>query len=64
LTDRLFTGQTLDGVGGLYFYGARYCDPAIGRFCQPDPTVPDYANPQALNRYSYVVNNPLTYVDP
>ena len=31
---------------------------------QPDTIVPDYKNPQALNRYSYVLNNPLRYTDP
>ncbi|MCL5264634.1 MAG: hypothetical protein M1343_05495 [Chloroflexi bacterium] len=35
-TDRLFTGQTLDG-DGLYQVGSRQYDPAIGRFLQPDP---------------------------
>lgn len=64
LTDRLFTGQTWDAVGGLYFYCARYYDPAIGRFCQPDTILPNYANPQSLNRYSYTLNNPLRYTDP
>ncbi|WP_347243018.1 hypothetical protein, partial [Thermogutta sp.] len=31
---------------------------------QPDPLVPEPGNPQALNRYVYVTNNPLRYVDP
>jgi hypothetical protein len=29
-----------------------------------DTIVPSYANPQSLNRYSYVLNNPLRYTDP
>lgn len=62
-TDKLFTGQRLDGTG-LYYYGARYYDPEIGRFISPDSIVQSYANPQSLNRYSYVLNNPLKYVDP
>ncbi|GEM_PF-2888588 len=62
-TDRLFTGQRLDSTG-LYYYGARYYDPTIGRFISPDPIVQNYVNPQALNRYSYVFNNPLKYTDP
>jgi RHS repeat-associated protein len=62
-TDRLFTGQRLDGTG-LYFYNARYYDPEIGRFISPDIYVQDFTNPQSLNRYSYVLNNPLKYTDP
>jgi hypothetical protein len=31
----------------------------INRFLQPDSIIPDYTNPQALNRYSYVTNRPL-----
>jgi hypothetical protein len=33
-------------------------------FTQPDPFIPDPGNPQDLNRYSYVRNNPLKYTDP
>jgi RHS repeat-associated protein len=62
-TDKLFTGQRLDGTG-LYYYGARYYDPTIGRFISADPMVKSLANPQAFNRYSYVLNNPLKHVDP
>lgn len=62
-TDIQFTGQRLDATD-LYYYGARYYDPSIGRFISPDPIVQDPANPQSLNRYSYVMNNPLKYVDP
>jgi RHS repeat-associated protein len=65
--DKLFTGQRRDiSTAGseLYYYGARYYDPQIGRFINADPIVPDWMNPQALNRYSYVLNNPLKYTDP
>ncbi len=62
-TNKLYTGQRLDGTG-LYFYNARYYDAAIGRFISPDTIVPEFANPQALNRYAYVYNNPLKYTDP
>jgi len=59
-----FTGQRLDGDTGLLYYGARYYDPALGMFLSPDTLVPEPGNPQALNRYSYVYNNPLRYTDP
>jgi RHS repeat-associated protein len=63
-TDYTFTGQKLDESTGLMYYGARYYDAALGRFVQADTIVPEPGNPQALNRYSYVLNNPLRYVDP
>lgn len=44
--------------------GARYYNPRLGRWIQPDTIVPDAGNPQALNRYSYVYNNPTQYIDP
>ena len=44
--------------------GARWYDPALGRWLSPDTIVPDFANPQSLNRFSYVRNNPLKFVDP
>ncbi|MGH2543334.1 MAG: RHS repeat-associated core domain-containing protein, partial [Ardenticatenaceae bacterium] len=63
-TRRRFTGQTLDFETGLYYYGARYYDPALGRFYQPDSIVPEPGDPQSLNRFAYAFNNPLRYTDP
>jgi len=63
-TDRQFTGQRREIGLGLYDYGARRYDPALGRFIQADTIVPQPGNPQALNRYSYVLGNPLRYTDP
>ena len=48
---------------GLYDYGARFYDPLLGRFISADTIVPQPGNPQSLNRYAYVNNNPLTYID-
>jgi len=62
-TDFTFTGQRVEGFG-LYDYRARWYDPALGRFVSADTVVPEPGNPQALNRYAYVTNNPLRYTDP
>ena len=63
-TDYGFTGQRLDSSSALMYYGARYYDPALGRFIQADTIVPSIGNPQTLNRYAYVNNNPLKHTDP
>ena len=63
-TDKLFTGQREITGLGIYHYNARFYSPKIGRFLSPDTIVPGAANPQAWNRYSYVLNNPLKYTDP
>ena len=65
-TDRHYTGQRSfeASLGSLYHYQARWFSPVLGRFLSPDPLVPNPANPQNLNRYSYVSNNPLKYTDP
>jgi RHS repeat-associated protein len=53
-----FTGKELDATG-LFYFGARYYDPALGRFITPDPIDVPGQNP-----YVYCYNNPLAYVDP
>jgi len=63
-TDRRFTGQREETGLGCYDYGARPYAPALGRFLQADTLVPEPANPQSLNRYSYTLGNPLRYTDP
>jgi len=65
-TDRRFTGQRSEEatLGSLYDYGARFYSPVVGRFLSADTIVPGAGNPQAWNRYSYTVNNPLKYTDP
>lgn len=63
-TNYRYTGKELDAETGLYYYGARYYDPMIGRFISADSIVSDYYDPQDLNRYAYARNNPMKYVDP
>jgi RHS repeat-associated protein len=63
-TSYRFTGQREDATIGLYFYNARFYDPALGRFISADTIVPSPGNPQSLNRYSYCLGNPVKYTDP
>ena len=59
-----FTGKEEDPETSLYYYGARYYDPQLGRFISADTVVQAPNDPQTLNRYSYCRNNPLSYTDP
>jgi hypothetical protein len=43
---------------------ARYYDPTVGRFTSADSIVPSAMDPQSLNRYAYVRNNPEVLTDP
>lgn len=61
--DYLFTGKEED-VSELYYFGARYYDPTLGRFISRDPIRGVMSDPRSLNRYTYVLNNPLKYRDP
>jgi RHS repeat-associated protein len=63
-TDYRFTGQRSDGYIKLTVMGARWYDGQLGRWISPDPIIPDPANPQSFNRYSYVGNRPLNRTDP
>lgn len=59
---KLYTGQFGD-MTGQYYYGARYYKPGTAQFIQPDSVIPDIYDPQMLNRYAYVRNNPYSYTD-
>lgn len=62
--DRGFTGHEHYDLFDLVDMNGRIYDPVIGRFISPDPYIQDITNLQSLNRYSYVMNNPLSYTDP
>jgi len=66
-----FTGREHDSETNNDYFGARYYSSTFGRFLTPDwsatPEAIPYAvmgNPQTLNLYSYVENNPITGIDP
>ncbi len=65
-TDRRFTGQRKEdgSLGSLYDFQARMYSPELNRWLSPDTIVPDPTNPQSLNRYTFVLENPLRYTDP
>jgi RHS repeat-associated protein len=66
-TAKRFTGKERDNETNLDYFGARYYRANIGRFTTPDPayTLQDnLVDPQKWNRYAYVRNNPLRYIDP
>jgi RHS repeat-associated protein len=59
-----FTGhEHLDNVELIHMNGRVY-DPLLGRFISADPFVPRPHDGQGLNRYGYVLNNPLAFTDP
>jgi RHS repeat-associated protein len=64
--DQKFTGQERDDERGFDFFQARYFYGIQGRFNSADPgnAGADPSNPQSWNGYSYVLNNPLSLVDP
>jgi RHS repeat-associated protein len=59
-----FTGKERDSESGLDNFGARYLGSSLGRFMSPDPMGGQQDDPQSLNRYAYVRNNPLKLTDP
>ncbi|NMO20009.1 hypothetical protein HPC49_21990 [Pyxidicoccus fallax] len=59
-----FTGHEHDEEVGLINMQGRMYDPRLGRFLSPDPLMVGPRVSQMLNRYSYVLNNPLRYTDP
>jgi RHS repeat-associated protein len=60
---RQFTGQERDGESGNDYFGARYYWSGAGRWLGADPVLGDLYNPQRLNRYAYVLNDPVNYID-
>jgi len=65
-----FTGKERDAESGLDYFHARYLTSDLGRFMTPDwadkPTAVPYAqygDPQSLNLYTYVLNNPNSGID-
>ena len=58
-SDRGFTGQRELSQAGFADFNARWFDTSLGGFASPDSLIPDPFSPPSLNRYGYVLNNPL-----
>jgi RHS repeat-associated protein len=61
---RWYTGHPHDNATGLTYMGARWYDPAVGRFMSVDPKAFIESNLHSFNRYNYANNNPYKYTDP
>lgn len=60
-----FQGTELDEASALFYFRARYYDPAVGRFISPDTQLASQVyQVDAFNRFAFAVNNPVTFVDP
>lgn len=59
-----FTSHERDPETGLDYMRARYFNATQGRFTSADSVAGSVLNPQTMNLYSYVANNPLRYLDP
>ncbi|VHO02131.1 RHS repeat-associated core domain-containing protein [Candidatus Rhabdochlamydia sp. T3358] len=59
-----YSGEEYDEETGLIYLRNRYYDPEIGRFISPDSVLGILGDPQTLNAYVYVRNNPVNYIDP
>ncbi len=61
--DRGYTGHEHLQTVGLINMNARLYDPILRKFLSPDNLVPDPSNTQSYDRFGYVYNNPLLYID-
>ncbi len=59
-----YAGYYYDEETGNYYLLSRYYNPSIARFIVEDSYRGELDDPLSLNRYVYVVNNPLIYIDP
>ncbi len=59
-----FTGHRRDPETGNDYAGNRFLRSSRSRWLSVDPALGGLGNPQRLNRYSYVLNNPIRYLDP
>jgi RHS repeat-associated protein len=59
----LFTGEQFEPIIESYYLRARYYNQNIGRFISPDLWSGNVFHPLTIQKYSYVTNNPINYID-
>ena len=67
LNTKKYTGYERDDATGLDYANARMYNNGRGRFMQADPSwakATNYRRPESLNRYTYVFNDPVNFIDP
>lgn len=59
-----YAGGYMDSETGFYKFGARYYNPNIGRWNEPDPKKGSLSDPMSMNPYLYANDNPINATDP
>jgi RHS repeat-associated protein len=59
-----YAGGDFESSTGLVKFGTRYYNPQLGRWAQQDPKLGNLSEPDTLNRYLYVTDDPVNGVDP
>ena len=59
-----YNGEYYNAATGMVYLRARFYEPEMNRFSQKDILRCDAANPVSLNRYAYVQNDPVNFIDP
>ncbi len=64
VSENRHTDSNRDSENGLYYFNHRFYDPETKRFLSKDPAAIDVNDPRTINRFTFVNNNPLRFVDP
>jgi RHS repeat-associated protein len=59
-----YAGEWQTGYIDLLYLRSRWYAVEAGRFTTPDTILPDFQNPQSINRYAYALGNSIRYTDP
>jgi RHS repeat-associated protein len=59
-----FTGKPYDPTAGMYYFGARWYEPEVGRWITKDMYQANVFDQVNIHKYVYVSNNPIVFVDP